>query len=132
MSYKQTIYNCFRRGGLTEAAALGFLGNWWCESNCEPFRLQGDFSSYKTTSKAYVQNVTNGIITRDQFAHDQKGFGTAQWTYFSRKYALFDFWKASGQKLDSAEMQYRAEVEARAKADAEAKADAVPPEKEVK
>ena len=105
MSYTQTIYNCFRRGGLTEAAALGFLGNWWCESNCEPFRLQGDFSSYKTASKAYVQNVTNGIITRDQFAHDQKGFGTAQWTYFSRKYALFDFWKASGQKLDSAEMQ---------------------------
>lgn len=105
MSYAQTIYNAFRRNGLTEAAALGFLGNWQCESNNEPFRLQGDFSPYKTASKAYVQGITSGSITRDQFAHDQKGFGLAQWTYFSRKYALYDFWKASGKALDNAEMQ---------------------------
>ena len=105
MSYYQTIYNTFRKHGLTEAAALAFLGNWQCESNCEPFRLQGDFSSLKTVSKAYVQNVTNGSITRDQFAHDSKGFGLAQWTYFSRKYDLYDYWKASGKKLDDCTMQ---------------------------
>ena len=105
MSYKQTIYNCFRRSGLTEAAALAFLGNWQCESTNEPFRLQGDFSPYKTASKAYVQGVTNGSISRDRFAQDQKGFGLAQWTYFSRKYALYDFWKASGKALDNAELQ---------------------------
>ena len=105
MSYTQTIYNAFRRGGLTEAAALGFLGNWQCESGNEPYRLQGDFSPYRTTSKAYVQSVTNGSISRDSFAKDQKGFGLAQWTFYSRKYALYDFWKASGKALDSAEMQ---------------------------
>ena len=105
MSYKQTIYNVFRRHGLTEAAALGMLGNWQCESTCEPFRLQGDFSSMKTVSKAYVMNVMNGSITRDQFAHDQKGFGLAQWTYFSRKYNLYDYWKASGKTLDDCTMQ---------------------------
>ena len=105
MSYVQTIYNVFRRNGLTEAAALGFLGNWQCESGNEPFRLQGDFSPYKTASKAYVQGVTNGSISREQFAKDQKGFGLAQWTFYSRKYALYDFWKASGKALDNAEMQ---------------------------
>lgn len=105
MSYEQTIYNAFRRSGLTEAAALGFLGNWACESGNEPFRVQGDFSPYRTASKAYVAGITSGSISRDQFAHDQKGFGLAQWTYFSRKYALYDFWKASGKALDSAEMQ---------------------------
>ena len=105
MSYVQTIYNVFRRNGLTQAAALGFLGNWWCESNCEPFRLQGDFSPYKTASKAYVQGVTDGSISRDKFANDQKGFGTAQWTFYSRKYALYDYWKASCKALDNAEMQ---------------------------
>lgn len=105
MSYEQTIYNAFRRSGLTEAAALAFLGNWACESGNEPFRVQGDFSPYRTASKAYVQGVTNGSISRDQFAIDQKGFGLAQWTYFSRKYALYDYWKASGKALDSAEMQ---------------------------
>ena len=35
MSYTQTIYNVLRKRGLTQAAALGMLGNWWCESNCE-------------------------------------------------------------------------------------------------
>ena len=105
MSYEQTIYNAFRRSGLTEAAALGFLGNWACESGNEPFRVQGDFSPYRTASKAYVAGITSGSISHDQFAHDQKGFGLAQWTYFSRKYALYDFWKASGKALDSAEMQ---------------------------
>ena len=105
MSYEQTIYNAFRRSGLTEAAALGFLGNWACESGNEPFRVQGDFSPYRTASKAYVAGITSGSISRDKFAHDQKGFGLAQWTYFSRKYALYDFWKASGKALDSAEMQ---------------------------
>ena len=105
MSYKQSIYNVLRRRGLSEAAALGFLGNWQCESGNEPFRVQGDFSPYRTASKAYVQGVTNGSISRDQFAHDQKGFGLAQWTYFSRKYALYDYWKASGKALDDAAMQ---------------------------
>lgn len=105
MSYTQTIYNVLRKRGLTEAAALGMLGNWWCESNCEPFRMQGDFSSLKTASKAYVQNVKSGSITRDQFAHDSKGFGLAQWTYFSRKYDLYDYWKSSGKTLDDCTMQ---------------------------
>ena len=71
MSYKQSIYNAFRRNGLTEAAALGFLGNWQCESENEPFRLQGDFSSYRTMSKAYVQGLTNGTISKQQF-HNRK------------------------------------------------------------
>lgn len=105
MSYYQTIYNRLRSAGLTEAGALGMLGNWDCESNCEPFRLQGDFSSFRTNSKAYVSGVTNGSISRDSFARDSKGFGLAQWTYYSRKYALYDFWKASGRTLDDPVMQ---------------------------
>lgn len=105
MSYKQSIYNAFRRNGLTEAAALGFLGNWQCESENEPFRLQGDFSSYRTMSKAYVQGLTNGTISKQQFQNDQKGFGLAQWTYWSRKADLYDFWKASGKAIDDASLQ---------------------------
>ena len=105
MSYKQTIYNTFRKHGLTEAAALAFLGNWQCESGHEPYRLQGDFSPYRTASKAYVQGLENGSISKQQFQNDQKGFGLAQWTYWSRKAELYDFWKASGKAIDSAEMQ---------------------------
>ena len=105
MSYYQQIYNRLRHHGLSEAGALGCLGNWECESNCEPGRVQGDFSSYRSISKAYVQSITEGRLTRDAFSRDQKGFGLAQWTYWSRKADLYDFWKQSGRALDDASLQ---------------------------
>ena len=105
MSYYQTIYNRLRAAGLTEAGALGFLGNWDCESNCEPFRVQGDFSPYRTVSHQYTENVEDGRIPMHQFAHDAKGYGLAQWTFYSRKEGLYDYWKKSGKALDDCEMQ---------------------------
>ena len=92
---------------MTEAAALATVGNFQCESNCEPFRVEGDFSPYKTISKAYVQGVTSGSISRYTFSHDAKGFGLYQLTFWSRKEEYYDFWKASGGNLDSAELQTR-------------------------
>lgn len=105
MSYQQIIYNRLRQHGVTQAGALGILGNFDCESNCEPFRVQGDFDSSRRISKAYVQNVTNGTISRDSFARDGRGFGIYQLTYWSRKDGYWQFWKASGKALDSAELQ---------------------------
>lgn len=105
MSYTQTIYNRLRKAGVSEAGALGMLGNFWCESNCEPGRVQGDFSPYRTASKVYVQDVTNGSITRETFARDGKGFGLYQLTFWSRKQGYYDFWKKSGKALDDAELQ---------------------------
>lgn len=111
MSYYQTIYNRLRQLGFTEAGALGMLGNWDCESNCEPFRLQNDFSSTKYISKSYTQGVMNGSISRQQFGSDENGYGFAQWTYVNpaktagRKFNLYDFWKSSGRALDDPVMQ---------------------------
>lgn len=101
---KQEIYNCLRAGGLSEAGALGMMGNWDCESNLEPGRLQGDFSPFRTTSKSYVQRATSGQMTKDEFCK-AIGFGLAQWTFPQRKAALWDAWKKSGLALDSAELQ---------------------------
>lgn len=111
MRYHQTIYNRLRRSGLTEAGSLGFLGNWQCESGCEPNRLQGDFNAYRSASKDYTAGVTNGSISRYTFGSDEKGYGLAQWTFVNkakdagRKYNLYDFWKRSGKALDDVDMQ---------------------------
>jgi hypothetical protein len=111
MSNKQLIYKLLRNAGITEAGALGILGNWQAESGCEPGRLQNDFSAYRNASKDYTARVTSGAISRDQFARDQKGYGLAQWTYFNfqtgqgRKLNLYDFWKRSGKALDDVSMQ---------------------------
>lgn len=105
MSYHQTIYNRLRQHGLTEAGALGVLGNWECESNCEPFRVQGDFSSFKSISKAYVSAIEYGKMPKSTFVSDQKGFGLAQWTYFTRKAELWEEWEKSGKKIDDIDLQ---------------------------
>ena len=45
MTRKQTIYTILRNSGLSEAGAIGMMGNWACESGLEPWRLQNDFRS---------------------------------------------------------------------------------------
>lgn len=105
MSYHQTIYNLLRGYGLSEAGALGMLGNWECESNCEPYRVQGDYQASRAISKAYVNAIQSGTQDRERFATDQKGFGLAQWTYPQRKRNLWVKAKTSGQRIDSVELQ---------------------------
>lgn len=105
MSYYQTIYNKLRAEGLTESGALGILGNWDCESNCEPNRKQGDFSPYRTASKEYTAKIMSGEISKAQFANGRIGYGLAQWTLGSRQAELYDFWRASGKAIDDLEMQ---------------------------
>jgi len=105
MSYHQTIYNLLRSYGISEAGALGMLGNWECESGCEPYRVQGDYQASRAISKAYVNAIENGTQDRERFATDQKGFGLAQWTYPQRKRNLWVKAKTSGQRIDSVELQ---------------------------
>lgn len=102
---KQIIYNTLIQSGMTREAALGMMGNMKCESGLEPNRVQGDFNPYRTVSKSYCQRVNDGSIGREEFGRHGIGFGLCQWTYYSRRYALWDFWKAYGGSIDDAEMQ---------------------------
>lgn len=105
MSYYQTIYDHLRQSGITKAGALGLLGNWDCESNCEPNRLQGDFSSGRILSKQYTANVDSGSMSKDSFMRDQKGYGLAQWTYYTRKAGLYDSAKSTGKSIGDTILQ---------------------------
>ena len=111
MSNYQRIYNRLRKAGMTDAVAIGFLGNWQQESGCEPNRIQNDFDPYRTASRNYTARAMSGVISRQQFGTDQKGYGLAQWTYVNdartagRKFDLWDFWKRYGGKLDDLDMQ---------------------------
>ena len=116
MSNYQYIYNRLRKAGMTDAVALGFLGNWQQESGCEPNRIQNDFDPFRIASKDYTARTETGLISRQQFGTDQKGYGLAQWTYVNeastagRKFDLYDFWKHYGNEdleeaLDDIDMQ---------------------------
>lgn len=107
MSEYQTIYSRLRKSGLSKAGALGLMGNWDCESNCEACRLQGDFSSERVKSKQYAQYVNSGAISKISFMKDAQGWGLAQWTYFTRKEDLYDFTRKMGVGIESVEGQIK-------------------------
>lgn len=102
---RQTIYNRLRAAGIGEAGALALLGNWECESNCEPCRVQGDFTQGREKSRKYASNVDNGITTDYAFARDALGWGLAQWTYYTRKAALLEFCRRRSISIANEEAQ---------------------------
>lgn len=102
---KQQIYDTLCSFGFTYEARISMMANWEEESNNESMRLQGDFSSFRTLSKAYASKVESGAISRQQFAYDNKGWGIAQFTLGSRKLALYDFWQSYGGSIGDLQMQ---------------------------
>lgn len=68
------------------------MGNLQAESGLYPDRVQGDVP-YSSVSQRYTANVDSGATSRSEFINDSKGYGLAQWTFSSRKAALYDFWK---------------------------------------
>ena len=103
----QSIYTMLRQAGMTHAGACGMLGNMDCESNVEPYRLQGDFTGDRIKSWVYVNDVDLGNMSREKFANDSKGYGLCQWTFHSRKAALYDYAKACGVSIADEEMQVK-------------------------
>lgn len=96
---KKDLYNFFTAAGLTHAGALGLLGNLMEESGCEACRLQGDYDLTRSRSKAYAEKVDSGEISVHIFSRDAQGWGLAQWTYWSRKEALYYFCRGSGASV---------------------------------
>lgn len=104
----RNIYDRLRAHGMTAEGALAMLGNWDCESNCEACRLQGDFSADRAASREYAARVDAGTVSRDDFVRrgpNGGGWGLAQWTYWTRKEALYDFARARGVSIAHEDMQ---------------------------
>lgn len=104
MTEKEMFEYLARKVGNAFAAA-GIMGNLQAESNVEANRKQGDFTKDRTYSKAYTENIDTGKLTEDQFAYDSIGYGLAQWTFWSRKKALYEFAKKGGDSIGDCGMQ---------------------------
>ena len=102
---KQTIYDQLIKAGCSPTGALALMGNWECESNCEPCRVQGDFTSDRSKSKSYASRVDNGLVSEEEFMYDQKGWGLAQWTFWSRKRDLLNFCRRNSISIANEEAQ---------------------------
>lgn len=87
-----TLYNFIGN----EYGTAGLMGNLYAESGIIPYRLQGDFTSGYSRSISYTNNVNSGTYTETQFVNDSKGYGLAQWTYYTRKQGLYNKWRSGG------------------------------------
>ena len=79
-----------------EYGAAALMGNLYAESGLYPNRVQGDIP-YSNYSVNYTSQVDSGAISKNDFVHNGPnggGYGLAQWTYYTRKEALYNKWKS--------------------------------------
>ena len=88
---EKKVWNYLVSKGLTKAGAAGMMGNLKAESGIRSVVYQ---DSYKKkmgwTDQQYVDKVNSGAYSQHNFVHDSIGFGLAQWTYYTRKQALYN------------------------------------------
>lgn len=76
----------------------GLMGNLYAESALQPTNLQQTYEKkLGMTDTTYTQGVDKG--TYKNFVKDSAGYGLAQWTYWSRKQAMYNFMKSKGLSI---------------------------------
>lgn len=110
MNTEEKIWNYLKAQGLNDFGAAGLMGNLQAESGLIPNNLQNSFENApaKTggvsyTDASYTAAVDKG--TYANFAGDRAGYGLAQWTYPTRKQALFNFVKTMRRSIGDLEAQ---------------------------
>lgn len=100
------IWRFLKSQGMTDAGVAGLMGNLFAESGLNPKNLQNTYEkSLGYTDETYTTAVDSGKYTN--FVYDKAGYGLAQWTYWSRKQALFAFCKAAGASVGDLDTQLK-------------------------
>ena len=101
---EKTIWDYLAGKGLNAYAVAGLMGNLYAESGLDPCNLQNSYNkSLDMTDAQYTAAVDDGSY--GDFVKDKAGYGLAQWTYHTRKQALFDYAKKAGASIGSLDMQ---------------------------
>lgn len=85
------IWKALHNAGFNDIASAGILANMYSESHLKPDNVQNTYESKVGTDEAYTRKINERTYTREQFANDHAGYGLCQWTYPTRKQALYDF-----------------------------------------
>jgi len=104
MTNEQLIWNYFKSHGLNDFGTAGLMGNLYAESGLNPKNLQQTYErKLGYSDDSYTDAVDHGIYTN--FIKDSAGYGIAQWTFWSRKQALFSFAKSREKSIGDLNMQ---------------------------
>ncbi len=104
MSNEKIIWDYLKQKGLSDYGVAGLMGNLYAESGLNPKNLQQTYErKLDYDDDSYTDAVDHGIYTN--FVKDSAGYGIAQWTFWSRKQALFLFAKSREKSIGDLNMQ---------------------------
>lgn len=88
----KVCWDAFKKAGFSDVVAAGFLGNLKAESDLRPNNLQDSYEKkLGTDDEEYTSAINEGAYSKEQFYNDKAGYGLAQWTYWSRKKAMYEY-----------------------------------------
>lgn len=88
----KVIWDAFIKAGYSPIATAGFMGNLQAESGLKPNNLQNSFEKkIGYDDEQYSLAVSNKVYSKEKFVKDSAGYGLAQWTYHTRKKAMYEF-----------------------------------------
>ena len=94
------IYAELIAAGLTHEGTCGLMGNMQAESGMKSNIAQRGMT--ELSDEEYTAAAAEWPV---KFIHDGVGYGLCQWTYWSRKQALFNFAQERGASVGDEEMQ---------------------------
>lgn len=103
LSEKQ-IWDYLKKKIGNDYGVAGLIGNLYAESGLNPKNLEGTYEKKLGCSdEEYCTAVDNGAYTN--FIKDSAGWGLAQWTWWTRKQALYNFAKSQNKSIGDLNMQ---------------------------
>ena len=101
---EKTMWDFFKSKGLNDYGIAGLMGNLYAESGLRPCNLQQTYEkSLGMTDAEYTAAVDAGIYTN--FIKDSAGYGLAQWTYWSLKQDMLNYFKDKKKSIGDGQTQ---------------------------
>lgn len=100
----KVMWDYFKSVGLNDYAVAGIMGNLYAESGLRPCNLQQTYEkSLGMTDAEYTASVDAGVYTN--FVQDKAGYGLAQWTFWSLKEQMLNYFKDKKKSIGDGQTQ---------------------------
>ena len=100
----KVMWDFFKKQGLNDYGVAGLMGNLYAESGLRPCNLQNTYEkSLGMTDAQYTAAVDAGTYTN--FVKDSAGYGLAQWTYWSLKQDMLDYFEDKNKSIGDGQTQ---------------------------
>ena len=101
---EKVMWNYFKSQGINDYGVAGLMGNLYAESGLRPCNLQNSYEKSLGMSDAqYTAAVDAGSYT--DFVTDQAGYGLAQWTYWSLKEDMLEYFQEREKSIGDGQTQ---------------------------